>query len=202
MILSWQCRNATILQMKAKLHPNNFHEDALMHILFFPLNKWHALCCLQFPSSPQEGLEDVISQRVLLGRSAHKWSLNLICHQTCWDGGFAANDSSVGEESPSRSHPSCEQFMGRVWGYSPATPPGLSHEIFIAEIANNFHCFHLALMCPKASWLQRTAQIFGNCHCPVINCHACHFWIYLARLIHLWFTPLCLWSLLMISFAR
>lgn len=158
----WQCRNATILQIKAELHPDNFHEDALMYILFFPWNKWHGLCCQQLPSSPHTVLEDVISQRVLLSKSTHKWSQNVICQQTCWDGCFAVNNRSVGEESPSRRRPSCEQLMGSAWGHSPAAPQ---------DWANGLSLLSTALVCPKASWLQRAAQIFGNCHCLVLNCH-------------------------------
>lgn len=189
----------TILQarIKAKLHPNNFHKDALVHILFFPLNKWHALCCLQFPSSPRESWR-MSFLREFSWAAQHTNEAWIKCQQTCWDGWFAVNKSSVGEESPSRKMPSCEQFMVSVWVCSPAALLGLSHHVFIAAHGSGVpnplgHTL-------KASWLQRTAQIFGNCHGPVTNlpCLAV-LWIYTARLVHLWFAPQCLWSLLMIS---
>lgn len=95
------------------------------------------------------------------------------------------------------SHPSHEQFMLSVWMH----PPAASHGIFIAVPASGVpNPLGHAL---KASSLQRTAQKFGNCHCPVINLpFLAILWIYIARLIHLWFTPLCLCSLLMISLPR
>lgn len=135
------------------------------------------------PAVPQLSswiLKDVISQRVLLGSSTHKWSPNLICQQTCWDGWFAVNNSSVGEESPSRKMPSCEQFMVSVWVCSPAAPLGLSHQVFIAAHGSGVpsplgHTL-------KASWLPRYLEI------AMVLLLACHAWPFSGFILQGWFT--------------
>lgn len=122
----------------------------------------HSAAC----SSPALPMKDVISQRALLSKSTHKWSLNLICQQACWDGRFAVNTSSVGEESPSRRMPSHEQFMLSVWMH----PPAASHGIFIAVPGSGVpNPLGHAL---KASSLQRTAQKFGNATALLLTCHS------------------------------
>lgn len=127
------------------------------------VNDMHSAAC----SSPREALKDVIPQRALLSESTHKWSLDL----------FEMPADLLGWVlcSRERSH-QAEGWhpLSRSWWVFACISQDWAMRFSLLSMPNPLG------QAPKASWVQRTAQRSGNCHCPVINlpCLAIP-WIYI-----------------------